>query len=596
MEQPLLTVLGRTAWGNKRLVTASHSNQMANHARPIPGSRALAVDYPDVRIVSDEAGKYLVVSRGSRRVLGWDPEELQGHTPLEFVHPDDAPTLELRWERLMEDRVITTSYRMRSRDGSYVLVEDNSRLIENTGLPVVVSALHNLDEGPSPRHRRHAPATDTLTGLPGRASLVDWLGRAIRRLDRDRGVLAVIEIDIDRFSQINVSMSREVGDSVLTEIARRLSGHAGPTDILARAGGDEFVLVTEALPNIGTAKDLASSLLEDCRKPIAHEEGDVIITASAGMTATADPQAGAEELLREVHLALYRAKENGRDRAEAFSEELRTRAVDRLGTERMLRAAIAENRIVVEYQPILDLATTRVIGTEALVRIRDEDALLYPSAFLAVASDTGLLLEVDQRVLETSLHQMADWGGRLWAEGSGSVAINVTAKQLEQASFSDIVLNQLQNHNVPPVSLHLEITEHNMIEASTSAISTLAELRGYGLKVGLDDFGTGYSSLAYLRQLPVDFVKIDKSFVAAMETDDQGPAIVAAVIELARALGLEVVAEGIENTTQLAMLTDMGCHKGQGYLFAASGPAKMIDALVFSGRTNGLLSMTSRGA
>jgi EAL domain-containing protein (putative c-di-GMP-specific phosphodiesterase class I) len=303
---------------------------------------------------------------------------------------------------------------------------------------------------------------------------------------------------------------------------------------------------------------------------------------SIGVACTADYQHNAEVLLSEADLALYRAKDRGRDQVAVFDEELRTTAVSRLATERMVRRALDEGRIVVEYQPIVDIKTGRPVGAEALVRIRDlEQRLMLPGSFLEVAEETGLLIRIDEVVLADAVKQAAAWRARLGSKFAG-VAINVTARHLADSEFRQAIFDQLEANGVPPGDLQLEVTEQVLMEASNSAMTGLRTLRDLGVGVGLDDFGTRYSSLAYLRQFPLDFVKIDKSFVDDVVIDLKVRAIVAAIIVLSHALELTVVAEGVELADQGQVLIDLGCDRAQGLLYARSGPPENVDRLVLA--------------
>ena len=267
-----------------------------------------------------------------------------------------------------------------------------------------------------------------------------------------------------------------------------------------------------------------------------------------------------------------------------FDEELRTRAVGRMGTERMLLRALDEERIVVEYQPILDLRTGLLTGAEALVRIRDpEDGLLQPDAFLDVAEETGLLIALDEQVMADAVQRASDWQARFAGESLCEVAINVTARHLADARFPRAVIEQLDAKGVPHRNLQIEVTERVLMEASNSAITGLRMLRDAGVQVGLDDFGTGYSSLGYLRQFPLDFVKIDQSFIHDLVRTDGDRAIVAATIGLCHALGLVVVAEGVETQGQLHVLESLDCDRMQGFLLAPSGEASVVEELVLAG-------------
>ena len=299
-----------------------------------------------------------------------------------------------------------------------------------------------------------------------------------------------------------------------------------------------------------------------------------------------DASHGAERLLQEADLALYRAKDRGRDRAEVFDEELRTTAVGRLGTERMVRRAIAEQRLRVQYQPIFDVQSGHLVRAEALVRIFEPpDGLLEPAAFLEVAEEAGLLTTIDAWVLGEAVRQGAAWHARFGANGFSGVGVNVTARHMADAGLATDVIETLNANRLPPDQLQVEVTERVLMEASNSAMTGLRALRTAGVLVGLDDFGTGYSSLAYLRQFPLDFVKIDRSFVQGLTATPGEDAIVAAIIDLSHALGLIVVAEGVETPGQVDSLRSLGCDLAQGFLLGRPGSPQAMDALIFEGAT-----------
>jgi diguanylate cyclase (GGDEF)-like protein/PAS domain S-box-containing protein len=546
--------------------------------------QTLAADYSDVSMVTDVDGVFQYVAPNSRRLLGWDATDLEGRSRSFFVHPSDGPSLISVQGRLAAGSVVTVTYRFRRRDGSYVWIEDKARPVHSQGASLVVSTLRELDDRDRSRVDGLTTLLDPLTGLANRSLLMDRLAHGVRRLDYAPGVLAVITVDLDRFNRVNSSLGHSFGDGLLVSTADRLRGFMTPGDTLARLGGDEFVLLAEGLDSREAAIRMCQSIVDAFRLPIPVGTESHVGSVSVGMTATVDPRYGAEELIREASLALYRAKERGRDRAEVFDDELRVRAVGRVGTERMLRDAIAEHRIVVEYQPIVDIASGQVVAAEALLRVKDaQAALLTPGSFLDVAAETGLLLAMDRLVLTDAVTQAAGWHTRLGSRGFGGVSINVSTHQLEDQGFAPSIIRLLERHEVPARVLHLEMTEHTLMASSAVVRSALNELRTAGAKLGLDDFGTGYSSLSYLSDFQVDFVKIDQSFVKEVDTSRERAAIVSAIIGLSHDLGLSVTAEGVETQEQLSLLESLDCDRAQGFLFARSGAPHMVDALVFSG-------------
>lgn len=541
----------------------------------------LIATWSDLTTVVDSDGYFLYCSAALQGTFGWRPDELVGMREDDFAHPDDASALV---SRRSSSGLVTTGYRFRCRDGSYRWVEATSRRVIADGADVVVSAVRDITE----RQEHNAllelrATTDPLTGVANRTVLMDRLRQGLRRLGRSSGsLLVVLYLDLDRFKVINDSLGHHIGDDVLLQIAERLTSHLRPADTLARLGGDEFVLVAEGVTDEVAAIALANRIIEDGRRPF-HVGGDEFsCTMSIGVACTSDHQHNAEALLSEADLALYRAKDRGRDQVAIFDEELRTTAVSRLATERMVRRALDMGRIVVEYQPIVDIRTGYPVGAEALVRIRDlKQRLMLPGLFLEVAEETGLLIKIDEVVLADAVKQAAAWRARLGAKFAG-VAINVTARHLADSEFRHAIFDQLEANGVPPGDLQIEVTEQVLMEASNSALTGLRALRDLGVAVGLDDFGTRYSSLAYLRQFPLDFVKIDKSFVDDVVIDPKVRAIAGAIIVLAHALDLTVVAEGVEFAGQSQVLIDLECDRAQGFLYARSGPPEAVEIPVLA--------------
>jgi diguanylate cyclase (GGDEF)-like protein/PAS domain S-box-containing protein len=546
------------------------------------------IDYPDIvstsgdlSTVVDLNGRYLYCSAASDDMFGWRPDELTGTCEDDLVHPDDVPTLRAgRSARALLKRV-TSSYRFRCKDSSYRWVEATSRRVTIGAADVVVNTVRDITQ-----RQKHTAAlelratTDPLTGVANRTVLMDRLHQGLRRLGRSQGILAVLYLDLDHFKVINDSLGHRVGDDVLLKIAERLTHHLRPADTLARLGGDEFVLVAEGVTDEAAAITLANRIIEEGRKPFRLDGDEFSCTMSIGVACTADGQRNGVELLSEADLALYRAKDKGRDRVAVFDEELRTTAVERMVTERMLRRALDEDRIVVEYQPMVDIRSGYPLGAEALVRIREpNDGLRLPDSFIGVAEETGLLIPIDEVVLADAVKQAGAWRARLGSR-FGGVAVNVTARHLADVDFRQAVVDQLTVNRVPPSDLQVEVTEQVLMEASNSAMTGLRSLRALGVKIGLDDFGMGYSSLAYLRQFPLDFVKIDKSFIDGLVTDQRDRAVVSAIIVVAHALDLTVVAEGVEHATQREVLIDLGCDRAQGFFYAASGAPENVDSLV----------------
>jgi diguanylate cyclase (GGDEF)-like protein/PAS domain S-box-containing protein len=549
---------------------------------------------PDLATVTTIHGVYRFVSPASFPLFGWKPDYLVGRHQDAFVHPDDAALLDQARQEASQDPLgaVTTVYRFRCANGIYRWTEAVSTLVDADDEQLVVSAVRDIGERKkSELDLERQATTDVLTGTANRAVFMDRLQQALRRLERGDGLVAVLFLDLDRFKMINDSVGHLIGDAVLLKMAERLNAFLRPQDTLARWGGDEFAIVVEGMPSPERAVALGTRIIEAGRIPFVVGDERFICTTSVGIAVTTDPQHSAEGLLQEADMALYRAKDRGRDRAEVFDEALRTRAVGRLGTERMLRRAIDEDRLRVSYQPIVDLRNGNTVAAEALVRVWDPQRtrLIAAESFIGIAEETGLLPGIDDWVLRQTIDQATVWRKLFTGTGFSDIAINLTARHLADPGFAQSVLDDLAAHNLPTAALQIEVTERVLMEASNSAMTGLKLLRDAGVKVGLDDFGTGYSSLSYLRQFPLDFVKIDRSFIQKLALGLTEQAIVASIIDLSHALDMGVVAEGVETQSQLDELMTLGCDRAQGHLFASAGPPEGIEDRVL-GAASQLLS------
>lgn len=427
----------------------------------------------------------------------------------------------------------------------------------------------------------HQALHDALTGVLNRYALIDRLDAAIDQLWRESAHIAVLFCDLDGFKNLNDTLGHRAGDEMLISVSERLREVMRPQDTVARLGGDEFVLICTDLDSPGKAKIIGERIREAMRRPFRIDEREYGVTASVGIATTTDPKTRAEDLLRRADLAMYKAKDKGRNRVEFYAEELEARAVAHVEATEILRRAIAENQILVHYQPIVDLADGRIVGVEALARIQaDDGSLVHPATFIGVAETSGLVTPMGQRVLEIALDQLQLWA----AEGIDvQLNVNVSPRQLAKASFAPMVFERLMARGLPPKSLCLEITEGAVVEATGPTLITLRRLRSYGVHVGIDDFGTGFSSLTTLKYLPADVLKVDRSFVEGLAENTTDSAIVGAVIQVAHDLGCIVVAEGVEREDQAVELTRMGCDQVQGYRYGRPVSAENMHALLERG-------------
>ncbi|HEX2039798.1 MAG TPA: EAL domain-containing protein [Acidimicrobiales bacterium] len=411
----------------------------------------------------------------------------------------------------------------------------------------------------------HQATHDALTGLPNRTLVIDRLTHALARSRRTPRGLAVLFVDLDRFKVVNDSLGHSVGDEVLIQIAERLQSAVRPGDTVSRLAGDEFVVVCEEFEDEADLLRLGERMAHAIARPLHLYGRETIITASIGI-AIACPETRAEDLLRDADVAMYRAKERGRSRIEVFDEAMRTRMLDRLETEHALRVAIQQGALVLHYQPTVCLTTGRVLSFEALVRWQHpERGLVPPSEFVPLAEDTGLIVPLGRWALRTACEQLAAWRTARPELDHLQVSVNLSARQFADPHLVALVSEALAASALPPDRLWLEITESALMEEAEATVDTLRALRALGVRISIDDFGTGYSSLSYLKRFPVDVLKIDRSFVDGLGVDPEDQAIVTAIVSLARALGLGVVAEGVETAEQLDEVRRLGCNSVQGY-------------------------------
>jgi diguanylate cyclase (GGDEF)-like protein len=416
-------------------------------------------------------------------------------------------------------------------------------------------------------------ATDSLTGLLGRASFLDRL----RQLCDEGRALAVLFLDLDDFKLINDGFGHDTGDRLLLEVAARLREAVRPEDVVARLGGDEFTVLCEGIHEEADALEVARRLHGALAEPFTVAGQRRQVRASIGCR-VAGRAGDADELLRDADVAMYQAKNAGKDRVELFSETTRRLIVRRLALEQDLRAALAADELEVHFQPQVEIATGRVVGAEALARWphRDE-GYVPPLEFVGVAEETGLIVPLGAWVLDEACRRLSAWRA---AGVAIPITVNLSTHQLGDPELVERVRASLTRWGIPPSAICLELTESALMGAGEAPLHRLEELKALGLYLAVDDFGTGYSSLGALKRLPVEVLKVDRSFVDGLGTDPDDSAIVAAVLSLAHALGLHVVAEGVESELQASQLTALGCPVAQGFLFSPAVPAEAFPALV----------------
>ncbi len=411
---------------------------------------------------------------------------------------------------------------------------------------------------------------DSLTGLSNRTLLVDRVASAVQRARVHDTRLAVIILDIDRFKVVNDSLGHGAGDHLLIQVADRLARSIRAVDTVARFGGDEFVVLLEEVASRAQLEQTVDRIQQLLRRPVDVEGTIADVSASMGVV-EGDGQSSVDDLLKNADVAMYRAKTAGRNRYEMFDQEMQEWAAHRHETEAALRLGLERDELVALYQPIVELGTTRVKGFEALARWdRPGVGLVGPAEFIDIAEDLGVIDEIGQRMLGAAARQLTVW--RLFDAGL-TISVNVSGREPARPDFVTAVAAILEETGADPDGVILEITESVLLDDAEAIGERLAALQGLGVRVAIDDFGTGYSSLRYLRELPVDILKTDRAFISADNAELHDPTIVASVTDLGHALGLEIVAEGIETPAQLDALRTLGIDSGQGYLFGRPAPA-----------------------
>ncbi len=512
-----------------------------------------------------------------KSTLGYLEHEIGNRTEdwFSLVHREDLELLQAQVDAHLEGRTphFENEHRMRTKEGDFIWVQTRGLAVrdaEGKVYRMVGSQRDVTDRKQVEEQLTHAALHDSLTGLPNRALFMDRLSSAVKRSKRRECYpFGVIFLDLDRFKVINDGLGHLVGDQLLREIARRLESCIRLGDTVARLGGDEFAILLEDLEDASQVERVAERIHQELRAPFNLNGYEIFSSASLGIALGSELYSRPEEILRDADTAMYRAKSLGRTRRVIFEPTMHTRAVELLNLETDLRRAVEREEFCVYYQPIVSLRTGELRGFEALVRWQHpERGLVAPGDFLPVAQETGLSVPMGNWVLREACRQLRTWQQKYPAAAELVVSVNLDARQLSSADLTQQVEGSLARSGLDPTRLELEITEGMIIQNPKVAATTLERIRELGVKLHIDDFGTGYSSLSQLHRFPIDTLKIDRSFVGQMSSDDENLEIVRTIVSLAHNLELEVMAEGVETTEQLAQLRALGCEFGQGYLFS----------------------------
>jgi diguanylate cyclase (GGDEF)-like protein/PAS domain S-box-containing protein len=520
-----------------------------------------------------------------RNVIGQAPDVATGSSVEALIHPDDRARVMRAFRDGLRDsgRSSVLDCRVLDSQGKVHSVDVHvAQLLQDPAVRGVVLNVRDVTERRELEEQLlHQALHDPLTNLPNRLLLTDRLEHELgRRRGPDQSGPAVLFLDIDGFKTVNDTQGHHAGDLLLQQVGKRLKNAMRPGDSIARMGGDEFAVIVVNAAGTAEVDRVAARLVSAMATPFCVEGHDFLISTSVGISISLNGGETAGDLLQQADLAMYRAKELGGNRSEAFVPELKFSVQRRLDTESALRSALTNAEFFLHYQPILDLTSRRMVGTEALVRWRMLDGtVVQPLDFIPLAERCGLIVDIGRWVLRRACEQTRRWQLELPGAEHLSVSVNLSARQLREPDFAEEVLGALRDSHLAPTSLVLEVTESVIVEDIEGASTTLAKLRGEGIRIALDDFGTGYSSLSYLRTLPVDVIKLDRSFVTGIAASATTLAVARSVVTLADALGLVVVAEGIEISTQLDELVRLGCGLGQGFLFSRPVPEAGIEEI-----------------
>jgi diguanylate cyclase (GGDEF)-like protein/PAS domain S-box-containing protein len=528
-------------------------------------------------LVRLDDSKIIDANRSLAEMLDRPVEDLVGRSIREITHPDDlkaAAASRARLELGIADTYLLDQRYLR-RDGEFVWARTRVAVTEDEGVPLAITHIEDVTEQRRTAERLQWAAThDDLTGLPNRTELINRVDTILR--DAAVGEVALLFIDLDNFKSVNDSLGHGIGDTLLTAMSVRLRGVVGEDAVLARFGGDEFIV---ALRGSEDALGTAERVREAVREAVVVDGTELFVAASIGVSVNDREGVTAADLLRDADAAMYRAKARGRDCIEAFAPGSHETTVLALRTAAELRRGVERGEVVPYFQPIVELTTGHVVGFEALARwLHPERGLLAPDQFLPMAEETGLVEEIGASILEDALAQFARWRARDLPFADAHLSVNVGTRQVVDPAFAGLVAELLAETGIPADSLWLEITETALLADVKASTVALRNLRSLGLHLVVDDFGTGYSSLTYLKRFPVEALKIDKGFVAGLGLDSEDTTIVEAVVNLGHSFGIAVIAEGLETPLQLSRLREMGCDRGQGYLFGRPRPASIVEA------------------
>lgn len=539
-------------------------------------------------MATDNQGHITFLNAAAEKITGWSLKQALGKQSNEVFYIVDAKTRKILENPL--PKVLQTGkvfhlpaeVLLIKKDGQEIYIEDSiAPIVDCSGIiplgdhqgslmGTVIIFRDATDKKLAVKNLHRKAFYDSLTNLPNRDWFRERLTDAVERVKRNRDYLfAVLFLDLDRFKTINDSLGHPVGDQLLVAVAARLSNSVRSFDTVARLGGDEFAIILESLQCPRESCKVAERILKQLSTPFMIDGNEILTSSSIGIVISCNDDRTIDDLITDADIAMYQAKEKGKGCYEIFDQEMRLQVMATSQMENELRVALAENQLVVYYQPIVSLPTHSITGFEALVRwIHPQKGSLSPAKFIPIAEETGLIIKIDFWVLREACHQLKIWQEKNFYSSALSISVNLSSKHFRQLDCLQRIKEILDEANIEPSCIKLEITESVLIENPSSTAKILAELKDLGIALSLDDFGTGYSSLSYLQQFPLDVLKIDRCFVRDLHQNTKNATIAKALIEIAHQLNLTVVAEGVETEEELAFLSQHSCDTVQGYFFS----------------------------
>ena len=534
--------------------------------------RVLTESGLDLISVLAEDGTILYQSLALKNLLGYDPAETLGHNVFELVHREDVDAARAAFRRIIETGQFRepVEFRICHRDGQWRTFESlGTNCVANPHIRGVVFNSRDVTDRKAIQQRiQHLAYHDNLTGLPNRGLLQDRLAHSIARAERGNRKVAVLFIDLDNFKNINDTLGHDVGDELLRQVAKRLAECVRAGDTIARQGGDEFIVLLDNLEDGRGASVVAQKILNSLRAPFGLGGTEQHVSGSVGIAVYPEDGRDAQTLMKNADTAMFHGKGIGKNTYQYFTAQMNIAVKRRMTLESALRRAVMQKSFVLHYQPQVNLETGEIIAVESLVRWKTEDSgTVMPGDFIPLAEETGLINEIGEWVLREACRQNKEWQDR--GLPPRRMAVNLSARQFADKAFLDTVVRVLQDTGLDPRWLELEITESQVMRQTEGMILLLNRLSEMGIHLAIDDFGTGYSSLSYLKRLPIQKLKIDQSFIRDITVDPNDAAIVVAIINMAKSLDLDTIAEGVETAGQLALLRAKGCRVGQGFYFSA---------------------------